>query len=253
MSSPKRVAVLQSSYIPWKGYFDLIHDVDTFIFYDDVQFTRQDWRSRNRIVTRNGLLWLTVPAGSDINRNIDEVTIRDSTWQRKHWASISQSYARAPHFKEYSEFFSDLYLGRTWTSLSEMNQYFIRAIANLLGIEVEFRLSTEYRTTGKKLDRLLDLLVQVGATTYISGPAARAYINPIKFDDAGIELMYKDYTGYPEYPQLGSGFEHAVSIIDLIFNTGHAAPRYIWGWRQRTASRPVGPLPSTTALSNDDE
>ena len=232
MTNPKHVAVLQSSYIPWKGFFDIIHDVDVFIFYDDVQFTYQDWRSRNRIITRNGPLWLTVPTGSDIKRNINEVEITNSSWQRKHWASISQSYSKAPFFKHFSDFFSELYLGKTWTSLSAMNQHFTRAIAEeLLGIEVEFRSSTEYGAEGKKLDRLLDLLKKAGATSYLSGPAARDYIDPSRFDEAGIELRYKDYSGYPEYPQLAGTFEHAVSIIDLLFNTGEAAPHYIWGWR----------------------
>lgn len=239
MNNSKRVAVLQSSYIPWKGYFDIIHDVDLFIFYDDVQFTYQDWRSRNRIITRNGPLWLTVPTGSDIKRNINEVEIRNPSWQRKHWASISQSYAKAPHFSKYADFFAALYLEKTWTSLSEMNQHFIRAIAaELLGINVQFEDSTGYSAEGRKLDRLLDLLRRAGATSYVSGPAARDYIEAARFEEAGIELTFKDYSGYPEYPQAGSSFEHAVSVLDLIFNTGEAAPGHIWGWRERACPQP---------------
>ena len=240
MSIQKRVAVLQSSYIPWKGCFDIIHDVDLFIFYDDVQFTYQDWRSRNRILTRSGPLWLTVPTGSDIKRNINEVELRNPLWQKKHWASISQSYAKAPHFRRYSEFFADLYLGKTWTLLSEMNQHFTRSIASeLLGIDVQFENSTAYAAEGRKLDRLLDLLRKAGATSYISGPAARDYIEPARFEEAGIELLFKDYSGYPEYPQASSPFDHAVSVLDLIFNTGEAAPDHIWGWRKQADPRPT--------------
>lgn len=232
MIPSKRVAILQSSYIPWKGFFDIIHDVDLFVFYDDVQFTSRDWRSRNRIVTPNGLLWLTVPAGSDVKRLIKEVELKDDAWQKKHWASIRHAYGKAPFFKIYAPVFEELYLGQRWTSLSAMNQHFITTIArDVLGIQTEFRDSTDYQAEGSKLSRLIDLATKAGATTYISGPAARAYIEPGAFERAGIELVYKDYTGYPEYPQQGNEFEHGVSVVDLIFNTGEAAAEYIWGWR----------------------
>ena len=121
MKPTKRVAVLQSSYIPWKGYFDIIHDVDTFIFYDDVQFTYQDWRSRNRIIANGKPLWLTVPTGSDIKRLINEVELPNAAWQRKHWSTIRHAYTKSPFFKQYSEIFEKMYLGTDWKSLSEMN------------------------------------------------------------------------------------------------------------------------------------
>jgi len=232
MSSPKRVAVLQSSYIPWKGYFDIIHDVDTFIFYDDVQFTHQDWRSRNRLIANGKPVWLTVPTGGDIKRLINEVLLSNPTWQKKHWSTIRHAYTKSPGFRDYANIFEEIYLGKQWTSLSEMNQYVTRMIADdLLGIQTEFRDSIEYNAIGIKQDRLIDLLVKAGATHYLSGPAARAYIDPSRFEEAGIELEYKDYTGYPEYRQNSETFEHAVSVLDLLFNTGPAAPVYIWGWR----------------------
>lgn len=239
MSSQKRVAVLQSSYIPWKGYFDIIHDVDTFIFYDDVQFTYQDWRSRNRVIANGAPVWLTVPTGGDIKRLINEVQLRDASWQRKHWSTIRHAYTKARHFREYSPLIEELYAGTAWSSLSEMNQTFTRRIAQeVLGVRTEFRDSLEFGATGSKLDRLIDLLVKAGATHYLSGPAARSYIDPQRFEDAGIQLEYKDYSGYPEYKQLSDGFEHAVSILDLIFNVGEDASLYIWGWRNREAPTP---------------
>lgn len=237
MTSVKRVAVLQSSYIPWKGYFDIIHDVDTFVFYDDVQFTYQDWRSRNRIMANGAPLWMTVPTGSDIKRRIDEVRLPNAAWQRKHWSTLRHAYTKAPYFKQFSGLIEQLYLGREWSSLSEMNQHFTRVLAQeILGIEVEFRNSTEFELQGSKLDRLLDLVRQSGATHYLSGPAARSYIDPIAFEQAGITLEYKDYSGYPEYRQQSDTFEHAVSVLDLIFNTGEKAPEYIWGWRREGQS-----------------
>jgi hypothetical protein len=232
MTSTKRVAVLQSSYIPWKGYFDIIHDVDTFIFYDDVQFTRQDWRSRNRIIANGAPVWMTVPTGSDIKRLINEVTLPNAAWQRKHWSTLRHAYTKAPCFKQFAEVVERLYLEREWTSLSEMNQHFIRVIAqDLLKIEVEFRSSTEFDLHGSKLERLVDLVRQSGATHYLSGPAAKAYIDPAAFEREGIQLEYKNYAGYPTYRQQGNAFEHAVSVLDLIFNTGDKAAEHIWGWR----------------------
>ncbi len=232
MSSQKRIAVLQSSYIPWKGYFDIIHDVDAFIFYDDVQFTYQDWRSRNRVIANGKPVWLTVPTGSNIKRLINEVRLGEHGWQRKHWSTIRHAYTKAPYFREYAPLFEKAYLETNWTSLSEMNQFVTKMIAkDILGIETQFNDSAEYDASGSKLDRLIDLLVKAGATHYLSGPAARAYIDPERFNEAGIHLEYKDYTGYPEYRQQSENFEHAVSVLDLIFNAGPAASHYIWGWR----------------------
>lgn len=235
MKKIKRVAVLQSSYIPWKGYFDIINDVDTFVFYDDVQFTRQDWRSRNRVIANGNPLWLTIPTGTDIKRLINQVQLPDHGWQRKHWSTIRHAYTKAPHFRELSPSIEDFYLSRNWSSLSEMNQQFTRHIAqDLLGIKTEFQDSTALMAEGSKLDRLLDLLKKTGATHYLSGPAARSYIEPERFAEAGITLEYKDYSGYPEYKQASTEFEHAVSILDLLFNVGKDTPDYIWGWREKT-------------------
>src|SRR5690349_21530552 len=124
----KKVVVLQSNYIPWKGYFDLIHDADCFVFYDDVQYTKNDWRNRNRIIMPGGPKWLTIPTGIDAHRLICEVELPDASWQGRHWETIRQSYRRAPYFKHYRPFFEEIYLGREWRTLSELNQHLIRQI-----------------------------------------------------------------------------------------------------------------------------
>lgn len=227
-----RVAILQSNYIPWKGYFDIINDVDTFIFYDDVQFTKNDWRNRNKIKTAQGSRWLSIPVGTSANRLICEVGLEDASWQRSHWDSLRQQYEKCPYFKRYRSFFEDVYLGRHWNTLSEFNQYVIRHIAeDILGVSTQFRDSREFQLRGQKLERLLELLLQCAAGSYVSGPAARSYIEAKRFADLGIELIWKDYSNYPVYPQLHPPFEHAVSILDLIFNVGPEAPYYIWAWR----------------------
>lgn len=229
----KSVVVLQSNYIPWKGYFDLIHDADLFIFYDDLQYTKNDWRNRNRIKASNGAEWITIPVGADSNRLICEVEIKNAVWQTKHWKTLQHNYRSCPHFARYQAFFDDIFLGRKWTNLSDMNQFLIRHIAaEFLDIKTAFQDSRNHTLSGQKQDRLLELLNKAGAERYISGPAAKSYIEPAQFFDAGIELVWKDYSGYPEYSQRFPPFEHGVSILDLLFNVGPDAPWYIWGWRE---------------------
>lgn len=225
----KKVALLQSNYIPWKGYFDLIAMVDEFIIYDDVQYTHSDWRNRNRIKTPNGSIWLTVPVYHDGKKplRIRDTKVTDHKWRKKHWRSIEQSYAKARHFAESREIFEPLYLEDRSEYLSEINYLFIRAVCGLLGIRTRITWSSDYELSGGKTERIVSICRQAGATQYISGPQARNYIDPAQFADAGIELAYINYSGYPEYSQLHGEFEHGVSVLDLLFNMGHESARYM--------------------------
>ena len=229
----KKVAILQSSYIPWKGYFDIIHDVDLFIFYDDVQYTKNDWRNRNKIKVAGGTSWLTIPVSACSDELICNVRLSDRRWAGKHWKSFVQYYSRAPYFEYYRSFFEQAFLGERWDNLSKLNQYLIQHIArDFLGIKTEFRDSREYNASGVKLERLLDLLRKSGAERYVSGPAAKDYIDEEDFFQAGVELIFKDYSGYPEYSQFHHPFDHYVTVLDLLFHVGPDAPYYIWGWRE---------------------
>ena len=231
----KKVAVLQSNYIPWKGYFDIINDVDLFIFHDDLQYTKGDWRNRNKLITPKGPAWLTIPVGTSEKRLIDEVVIEDTTWQKKHWSNIVACYSKAPFFKLYKEFFEHVYLENQWEFLHKLNRFLIVEISRILGIKTEFADSRKFHTQGVKHEKLLSLLKAAGAECYVSGPAAKDYIVAVDYKLTGIDLIWKDYSGYPEYNQLfGHEFEHGVSILDLLFNTGSEAPYFIWGWRQKT-------------------
>jgi len=234
----KRVAINQSNYIPWKGYFDLIHDVDTFIFYDDVQFTKNDWRNRNKVKGPKGPQWLSIPVGTDLNRLICDVSLDNSHWQEKHWKTLAQLYSRTPYFDTYRSFLEDVYLNRVWRNLAHLNQFLIQTIATeYLGIRTIFQQSSDFSSSGKGQDRVLSLLKSVKADVYISGPAGKAYLDPVRFREEGIELIWKDYSSYPEYSQSHPPFEHAVTILDVLFHTGPDAPHYIWGWR--AGERPV--------------
>lgn len=227
-----KVAVIQSNYLPWKGYFDIIHDADLFIFHDDLQYTKNDWRNRNKIKTPEHTTWLTIPVGTRQDRLICQVLLPNTGWTQKHWLKLKTSYEKAPYFNLYKDFFREIYIERQWTTLSEFNQTVIQRIAHeLLGIKTEFHDSRKYELQKTRQERLLELLRHVRATEYISGPSAASYIDPEQFAQANIKLTYKDYSNYPEYPQLYPPFEHAVSIVDLLFHVGPEAPYYIWGWR----------------------
>lgn len=225
----KKVAILQSNYIPWKGYFDLINMVDEFILYDDMQYTRRDWRNRNKIKTKDGLVWLSIPVNSRGNyfQRIKEITISEPTWNVKHWKTIVHNYSGARYFNEYKEIFKGLYLGLTESCLSQINYQFIRVICDILGIQTKISWSMDYYLIEGKTERLINLCRQTGASEYISGPTAKGYLNEEQFGEAGIILRYIDYSGYPEYKQLFPPFQHHVSILDLIFNEGPNAPKYM--------------------------
>jgi hypothetical protein len=229
-AADRRVAILQSNYLPWRGYFDLIHDVDLFIFYDDVQYTHSDWRHRNKLMTRDGPRWLTIPAGHDLKRLICEVEISDQSWKGKHRSIIEQNYRNARFIKETQSLLDFLY-ENSITNLSDYNQRAIKHLSDILGIRTQFTDSRLLAVTGRKTERLIGILEKVGATTYISGPSARDYIDESMFIEAGIQLVYKEYPAYPAYQQCFSPFSPFVTVLDLLLNMGLEAPCYIWGWR----------------------
>ncbi len=218
----KRVAIVQSNYIPWRGYFDLISQVDEFILFDDVQYTSRDWRNRNRIKTPNGSIWLTIPVEVKGKRDqkIKDTVISDPGWNRNHWKSIVYNYAKTKYFSRYKELFEELYLSCNERLLSQVNYRFLTSICELLGIETKFVWSSEYCLVEGKTERLIDLCKQAGANEYLSGPTARGYLDEELFRSEGIALRYMDYSGYPEYRQSYPPFDSHVSIVDLIFNEG---------------------------------
>jgi len=224
----KRVAIVQSSYIPWKGYFDLIRSVDAFLLLDNVQFTRRDWRNRNRIKTRQGLAWLSIPVHTRgrYTQLIEDTTTSDPDWGRRHWQTICANYAKAPYFDYYADRFAELY-ERSFTRLSEINHAFTAAICESLGITTPMAWSNAFETRNTPSERLIDLCLAVGGTDYLSGPSARDYLDVGAFEAAGIAVQFADYSGYPEYAQPHGPFEHHVSALDLLFCTGPGALEFM--------------------------
>ena len=220
----KRIAIVQSSYIPWKGYFDLIRSVDAFILLDSVQFTRRDWRSRNQIKTHHGLAWLSIPVQTRgrYTQLIQETTTSDPEWGRRHWQTLRANYAKTPYFDRYAERAAALYANPP-TRLSEINHAFITAICGLLGITTPITWSSDYEARDGPNERLIDLCLAAGGTRYLSGPNAKDYLDVAAFDRGGITVEFADYSGYPEYPQPHGPFEHHVSVLDLLFCIGPRA------------------------------
>ena len=227
----RRVAILQSNYIPWKGYFDLIHDVDLFIFYDDVQYTHSDWRHRNKLMTRDGPRWLTIPAGHDLKRLICEVEIPDQSWKQQHRSIIEQNYRNAPFIEESQPLLDFLYANPI-TNLSDYNQRAIKHLSNILGIHAQFTDSRLLSVNGRKTERLIGILEKVGATKYISGPSAKDYIDEPMFRRPALNWCIRNTRLTPLIRNAFPPFSPFVTVLDLLFNVGPEAPRYIWGWRQ---------------------
>ncbi len=224
----KRVAIVQSNYLPWKGYFDLIAAVDEFIFYDDRQYTRGDWRNRNQIKTPQGVQWLTVPVNTKGNyhEEIRHITIEGTDWINHHLEVFRRTYGRAPFFKEVMSFLEPIYK-ESHPTLSALNHALIHAICQYLSIPTRFTCSWDYAAQGEKTERLIDLCRQAGATEYLSGPLAKNYLDEQGFNAENIQLTWFNYEGYPSYPQLWGNFVHEVSILDLLFNCGKDSPRYM--------------------------
>jgi hypothetical protein len=223
-----RVGIIQPNYIPWRGYFDFIDDVDVFIYLDDVQYTKHDWRNRNKIKTSNGLLWITIPVLFSLNQHIlikDAKIDYNSNWIKKHIESIRFSYCKTPFFKDYSEEFFNI-LCEKHDTISELNVKINNWIMQKLDIKTKIGLSSEVKPEGTKTDKIIDCLKRIGATSYLSGPKAKDYLEIEKFKEAGICLEYKVYL-YMEYPQLYGKFEPNVTVLDMLFNCGRDSRKYL--------------------------
>jgi len=219
----KSVAILQSNYIPWKGNFDMINMVDEYIIFDDVQYTKRDWRNRNRIVTKDGLKWLTIPVRNmSFHQKIMDTEIVSGGWAEKHWKILKQNYKGATFFSDLQACIKEMYESASREKyLSRINYIFLKGICGLLGIQTDIQWSTGYHPEGVKSDRILDISLKARADEYVSGPAARNYLDVGTFEKHGISVKWMSYTGYPEYEQLhGYPFFHNVSIIDLLFCCG---------------------------------
>jgi hypothetical protein len=225
----KRIAIIQSAYIPWKGFFDLVGRCDEYVILDGAQFVKRHWHNRNQIKTANGRHWLTIAVltKSRFEQPIDEVEIAEP-WAERHWQSLEHAYRRAPHFEAYASRVRAVYesLGNE-RLLTSVNEKLLRALLGMLGISLKISRDRDYAPQGRKSERLVDLCLKANAKRYLSGPSARHYLDESLFVEAGVDVEWMSYGPYPPYPQAGGTFVDAVSVIDVIFNTGPDAGRYV--------------------------
>ncbi len=243
-----RLAILQPSYLPWLGYFDQMNRVDTFVYLDDVQYTRRDWRNRNRIRTPAGWMWLTVPVlqKNQYHQSLKETRIDAALpWQRKHKEAIRCQYARAPHFETHFPYFDALY-GKRWTWLVDLCVETTEHLKKALTIPTRTVKSSELQVGSARGEKILALCAKLGAQHYLSGDAARAYLSPEAFAQRGIGLEYQNYR-HPQYPQRHPGFVPYLSVIDLLFNVGEASLAVIENGHSETADlkAPAAGVPQT--------
>ncbi len=225
----KKIAILQSNYIPWKGYFDLINSVDEFIVYDDVQYTKNDWRNRNLLKTPKGVEWLTIPVSvKKLDQKIIDTKVASAKWGIKHWKSIVNNYSKSKYFHNYKDIFEELYLHNSFVSLSEINVAFIVAINSILEIKTPLRLSSEFDNNPDRNMRLINICTSCGANKYLSGPSAANYLDVDLFNKHKVTVEWMSYGSYSEYTQLYPPFAHNVSVLDLIFNEGKCAKDLIF-------------------------
>lgn len=225
----KKVIITQSNYIPWKGYFDNIAQCDVFVVYDDMQYTKRDWRNRNYIKTAQGLKWLTIPVEvkGKYFQSINQTIISEIDWNVSHCMQLKHNYNKAPYFKEFYPWVEDLYKQASFKTLTEINVHFLKSICSFLEIKTEFMDSRDFKLIEGKTERLVSICKDLGATDYYTGPSAKNYMDESLFFKENIGIKYFDYSGYHEYPQLNPPFEHGVCIWDIIFNTGTNAKNYL--------------------------
>lgn len=238
MSSGKTIAILQSSYIPWKGYFDLMAAADEFIIFDEVQYTKRDWRNRNRIVDNGIVSWLTIPVhtAGQWPAPIDTIEIADPQWAARHWARVKSSYRRSKYFDWLGPYVESLYRRAEGMSrLTDINELFLRHLAALIELPTQLTRSNEVpRCAEAATERLIEICQAKNASVYVTGPAARAYLDPSLFSRADIELRHANYSGYPEYDQGTKVFDHHTSLLDALFNCGPSAREHLKSLRDRS-------------------
>jgi hypothetical protein len=227
----KRIAILQSNYIPWIGYFDIIKSVDEFIVYDSVQYTKNDWRNRNRIKTASGIQWLSIPVhtSNSFGQSIKDVRIVDSNWTKKHWRSLESSLNKAEHFDEYRDIWFQLYEdARNMEFLHDVNLLFLKTLCRNLGVSTTINLDTSIEFSGNSpTAKLISICKASGADYYLTGPSALSYLEMDLFQESRINLEIIDYSKYRQYKQLFGRFESNLSVLDLLANEGSNAKSHL--------------------------
>ena len=219
------VSVHQPQYIPWLVFFDKIEKRDCFVFLDQVQYKPREYQNRNRIRTKNGWIWLTVPViskGLGRQKICDVKINNDINWQKKHWRSLKSYYQKAPFFKDHYNFFERVYFAK-WERLIELNIHITKYLLKKLNIKIPLYYESEIGTSSRATDRIIEICKKLKADTYLSGIGGKAYLEELKFFQAGIQLIYQEYNHLPYHQLYTKDFDQFLpnmSAVDLLFNEG---------------------------------
>jgi len=224
-----KVIITQPNYIPWKGYFSPMIKADYLVLYDDVQYTKHDWRNRNYLISDKGPELLTIPVKTKgiLNQKIYEAKISDNRWNIKHLKFIKYNYSKTFFFKNYFEIFEDIYLNTKTDLISEVNYIFTKKIIELLNIKIKILKSSELNIFGDRNQRLINICKHLNCETYLAAPNSKCYLNENLFTKNDLKIKYHNYSNFKEYEQNWDGFEHKVSILDMFFNLGNKTIDYL--------------------------
>ncbi|OGS22806.1 MAG: hypothetical protein A2252_10570 [Elusimicrobia bacterium RIFOXYA2_FULL_39_19] len=222
------MSVHQAQYIPWLGYFNKIAKSDIFVVLDNVQYKKREYQNRNRIRTKQGWLWLTVPVitKEKFFQKINEVEIDNTAdWKEKHFETIKVNYSHAKFYKDYIGFFENCFQ-KDWQKLQDLNMEIINFALQVLDIKTPLKLESELQIEGTSTQRIVNICKKLSANTYLSGSGGKDYMNESLFQNENIGLEYQSFT-HPRYEQVYPGFEPYMSIIDLILNHGQESRNFI--------------------------
>ncbi|MBN1383316.1 MAG: WbqC family protein [Elusimicrobia bacterium] len=215
------ISVHQPQYLPWLGYLHKISKSDAFVYLDNVQYKKREFQNRNRIRTKEGWIWLTVPVitKGKYHQKIFEVGIdNDDLWCNSHWESIKLNYSKAEHFSEHRDFFENIYSNK-WEKLIDLNIKIIGYLLKVFEIKTPVYYESKLGTTETSTDRIIQICKKLNADEYLSGRGGKDYMEENKFEESGIKLIWQEFK-HPEYKQVYDGFQPYMSAVDLLFNHG---------------------------------
>ena len=222
-----RISIHQPMYLPYPGFFNKIKSVDKFVFFDEGIYSRGYYFNRNRIKSPNGELMLTVPLIKPFGKKLNEIKIANSTnWQKKHMKALYACYNKSDYFKDYKEFFEEVY-NTQWQTLHDLNMKTLFYLMEQLNIDTPVYLSSDLGPIStERTQRIIDICKKLNADVYLSGISGKEYLDTTLFKKNNIKLEYQNYVPR-EYKQLWGKFIPNLSVVDLLFNLGEKACDFI--------------------------
>ncbi len=217
-----RIAIHQPHFLPWLGYLDKIDRADLFVVLDTVQFKKNEWQNRNKVRTSQGWQWLTVPVRHKFGQALNQVDInQNAEWRAKHLRAMKLHYSRAPYLDQYFDGMREIYQ-RSWERLADLNLAVIRWLLKAFGISTPIQLASEMCLREEPTDRLIDICQAVGATHYLAGPGAHAYMDVARFQASGVMLEVQEFK-HPVYRQCYEPFLSGMAALDVLLTCGGEA------------------------------